>query len=103
MTMASNLFENERYVVNHSQEAGAVRSAGFDYFAAYNVVNKETDVVEYRVPQLPEAIAVAEQLDLAMTTQPWRASRSFHEGQLAEFDEVYPDGSLKKDEDPEVH
>lgn len=100
--VVNTVFENERYIVVREYDGDhAVRSAGYDYYNAYNVVNKSTGVNEYRVPQLPEAISIAEQLDMAMEQKPWEWARRAHEAQMAD---VNPDGSpIEDDEDPEVH
>lgn len=65
------VFENERYFVIVTEFPGTVLAHGADYFHGYAVINKQTEVEEVYVTTLPDAIASAEQLDLALENEPW--------------------------------
>ena len=66
------VFENERYVVVVDEFPEAVMRDGATYFRGYVVANRETDVDEFYAPMLPDAIAAAEQLDVAMEQSVWK-------------------------------
>lgn len=70
------LHENENYVVMVEEYDEPVQFAGAPYDAAYAVLNRGTDVVEFLTPQLPNAISVAEQLDMALTMKDWEWMRA---------------------------
>ena len=70
---------NENYLVGileSSADMDVIKSNGAVYVHYYAVVNRLTSVVEYKATQLPEAIMVAEQLDVAMTLRPWERMRA---------------------------
>lgn len=90
--MTSKVYENDTYViVPESFADGDIRQQGVVYKAAYMVINKETDVMEYASPQLPDAISSADQLNMLLKTRPWEWATA----------DVNPDGSPVNDE--EVH
>lgn len=96
------VFENERYVVYVANFLEPVKNNGAQFTSGYAVENRATGVVEFMIPQLPEAISAAEQLDMAMEQAPWKWAREAHERQ--QLTSVNPDGSpVDEDEDPEVH
>jgi len=82
------IFGNERYAVYLGEFESPVRSNGSEFTRGYKVVNKEYEVVEFQIPQMPEALAAAEQLDMAMEQKPWEWARKKEE-RIA----VNPDGS----------
>ena len=89
--MSNSVFENKNYTIVAGPFAATVRSNGSDFEEGYSVINKVTGIVEFRVPQMAEAIAAAEQLDMAMETRPWEWARK-----KTEPAEVNPDGSPKE-------
>jgi hypothetical protein len=92
------VFSNERYEVTVGDFTSPVRSNGCEFTRGYVVTNKVTGVVEFQVPQYPESIAAAEQLDIALETKPWEWVRKQQVPQ-----EVNPDGSPKGDPEETVH
>lgn len=93
------LFENKWYMVCATVFDFPVKSHGGEYASGYSVINKVTGMTEVNTPQLPDAIAAAEQLDLAMEEEPWKWARLQSESQV-----VNPDGSTKEPPpDEEVH
>jgi hypothetical protein len=99
--MSNVLFENERYIVLQTEFPHPVKTHGGMYDQGYSAINRETGVAEVFSAQLPDAIAAAEQLDIAMETQPWKWVRI-----QASADSVNPDGTPKDPEGPvdqEIH
>lgn len=89
------LFVNDHYYVEVEVWRTPVRSNGYDYTEGYSVTNRETEITEFRMPQLPEAIAAAEQLDIAMTTKSWEWQR--RGGSRDSGPDINPDGSTSED------
>ena len=92
------VFENERYRVIVTAFPGTVKSHGGEYFEGYASVNKETGIAEVYSAQMPDAIAAAEQLDIAMDQQSWSWIRI-----QAEADGIQLAASTDTGEEPEVH
>lgn len=86
--MSDIFHENENYIVTMGNFGNPVESHGGHYTHGYLVINTKTGVVEIETPQLPDAIAVAEQLDVALTQEPWKWMRAQQESAS-----VNPDGS----------
>jgi len=72
---APTLHENERYRVVQVDFPEPLTLHGAVYYSGYGVVNKTTDVEEVYTPQLPDAIAACEGLDVAMQEEPWLWAR----------------------------
>ena len=66
------VFENERYVVDIGDFPEVARIHGSGYVRGYVVRNKETGVEECFTPSYPDAVAAAEQLDLAIANSVWK-------------------------------
>jgi hypothetical protein len=92
--MSNPIFENEYYTVTVGDFTSPVRSNGCEFTRGYLVTNKETGVVEFQIPQMPESFAAAEQLSIAMEERPWEWVRK-----QKEPPKVNPDGSSPE----EVH
>lgn len=84
MTTPSNLFSNDRYVVHQGNYRKFHSGGVIEEVIGYVVVNVETDVVEFQIEQLPEAIMAAVQLNKMLDEEPWK--------QFEPVD-VTPDGS----------
>lgn len=84
----TSIFENEHYYVFVGEFNAPVKSNGGEYTRGYIVTNKATGVVEFQVPQQPEAIAAAEQLSMALEQKPWEWARK-----NIQEPKVNPDGS----------
>ena len=82
------VFENDRYIVTVDDFTAPMRNNGCDYTRGYVITNKATGVVELQLVQLPEAIAAAEQLDVALLKEPWSYVREGIEA------EVSPSGDI---------
>ena len=88
------VFENERYGIITGDFSGPVKFHGGEYNYGYKVINLTTGVVEVNTPQLPDAIAAAEQLDIACANETWKWARINFEAEM--YGDAVP-GS------PEVH
>ena len=109
MTSETTLFENEHYYVEPGPFQGEVTSHGGKFVYGYLVISKATEVTEIMTPQLPDAIAAAEQLDISMETETWKWIRI----QAGPTGNVNPDGTPADDVDihgedggddePEIH
>lgn len=63
------LHDNKNYSVRVAHKAFTTDYCV--YHRCYEVVNKETEVVEYYCPTLPDAIHYAEHLNQALETKAW--------------------------------
>ena len=77
-----NLFENDNYTVTVGDFDGKVTFHGGEYTSGYVVTNKNTGVREVFTPQYPDAVASAEQLDLAIEHSSWKWIRIQQETDL---------------------
>ncbi len=92
--MSNVIFENDNYTVTAGEFTSPVRSNGCEFTEGYLVTNKVTGIVEFQIPQMPEAFAAAEQLDIAMVQRPWEWVRK--QATPEEPTPVNPDGSPKE-------
>jgi hypothetical protein len=94
------LYENPHYVVlacAGSEQEVAVNAFGSTYYDVYEVVNRDTGHTEARCVQLPEALHVAAQLNLALTERSWEWIEAKAAGAA-----VNPDGT-PLEEPTEIH
>jgi hypothetical protein len=90
------LHENDCYIVKlvHAEdEDSALHREGTYWWSYYGVFNKDTDIMEFASTVLPEAIANAEHLDVALATKPWEWIREEAYSKKPSFVPVNPDGS----------
>ena len=73
------MFENDRYVVTVEEYEYPVTAHGAQYSSGYAVTNKQYAVQEVLTTQLPDAIAAAEQLDIALDNETWKWVRITHD------------------------
>jgi hypothetical protein len=73
----NTIFENERYYITTCDlpVEQAVSVHGGKYTYVYAVVNKVHEVPEVFTPSYPDAVAAAEQLDIACANEVWKWSR----------------------------
>lgn len=76
------VFQNERYGVILGDFPGVVKFHGGEYTSGYCIINKDTGVTEVCTPQLPDAIAAAEQLDIACANETWKWARINFEAEM---------------------
>ena len=83
------LFENKNYIIESGAFDGKVTFHGGEYTYGYLVRNKNTGVAEVYTPQYPDAVASAEQLDLAIEAESWKWIRIQREADLIAKEEDF--------------
>ena len=63
---------NELYDVYCAEFPAPLRRGGYDYAAGYEVVHRNTGMVECRTTSLPDAIFTAEQSNTILVKEQWK-------------------------------
>lgn len=72
------IHSNEHYEIK-VDDTDSVKFNGGRFTEYYEVTNKETHVVEFRSPSLPEAIIYAENASQMLTNRPWEWAKRMTE------------------------
>jgi len=75
MNLPKMIHENDSYTVfgGDFRDEECIEYQGSTYWAGYWLVNKASEVQEYRTISLPDALDNAARMDMALKQKPWEA------------------------------